>query len=159
KPGSRGRGWMRTWAIRLLVGMLMLGAGTGAWAQQEARARAVLEQAAEAMGGLERLQGLDNLVLTGFGQRIYYQGGGNLTGDEKAPPKWQALADVQRTFDLPGERALNQERWSQAFPFAGLFGLDAARASTVQTGSALLDHPLPALLEALDDGTRLGAVS
>jgi glyoxylase-like metal-dependent hydrolase (beta-lactamase superfamily II) len=29
----------------------------------------------------------------------------------------------------------------------------------VQTGSALLDHPLPALLEALDAETRLGAVS
>ncbi len=111
------------------------------------------------MGGLDKLRGLDNLVLTGFGQRVYYQGGGFITGEEKAPPKWQALTDVQRTFDLPGERALNQERWAQEFPFAGLFGLNFARNSAVQTGSQLLDHPLPALLEALDADTRLGAVS
>jgi hypothetical protein len=142
----------------LLVFVCALSVATGASAQ-DTRARAVLEEAAAAMGGLEKLRGLDNVVLTGFGQRLYYQGGGNLTGEEKAPPKWQALTDVQRTFDLPGERALNQERWAQEFPFAGFFGLNFARNSAVQTGSLLLDHPLPALLEALDAETRLGAVS
>jgi glyoxylase-like metal-dependent hydrolase (beta-lactamase superfamily II) len=105
------------------------------------------------------LQGLDSVVLTGFGQRIYYQGGGNITGDEKAPPKWQSVVDAQRTFDLKGERALNQERWAQEFPFAGFFGLNFARNATVQSGAQLLDHPLSALLEALDPETRLGAVS
>jgi glyoxylase-like metal-dependent hydrolase (beta-lactamase superfamily II) len=131
---------------------------TGASAQED-RARAVLEQAAEAMGGLERLQGLDNLVLTGFGQRVYYQGGGFITGEKKAPPKWQSVVDAQRTFDLRGERAVYQERWAQEFPFAGFFGLNFARNSSLQTGAALLDHPLPALLEALDAETELGAVS
>jgi glyoxylase-like metal-dependent hydrolase (beta-lactamase superfamily II) len=154
---------MKTSTARMGAGLLALAwvlvAGTAASAQQDEPARAVLERAAEAMGGLERLQGLDNLVLTGFGQRVYYQGGGFITGEEKAPPKWQALADVQRTFDLPGERALNQERWAQEFPFAGLFGLNFARNAAVQTGSALLDHPLPALLEALDAETRLGTMS
>lgn len=123
------------------------------------RARAILEQAAEAMGGRERLQSLDNVVLTGFGQRVYYQGGGFITGERRAPPKWISVTDAQRTFDLPGERALNQERRSMEFPFAGLFGLNFARNATVQMGDQLLDHPLPALLEALDADTRLGAVS
>ena len=134
-------------------------AGSAASAQQADEARAVLERAAEAMGGREKLESLDNLVLTGFGQRVYYQGGGNVTGDAKAPPKWQALADVQRTFDLKKERALYQERWAQEFPFAGLFGLDFARRDIFQTGDLLFDHPLPALLEALDPETRFGAVS
>ena len=128
-------------------------------AQEPATPRAVLERAAEAMGGLGRLQGLDSVVLTGFGQRAYYQGGGNITGEEKAPPKWQALTDVQRTFDLPGERAVYQERWAQEFPFAGFFGLNFARNTTLQIGGQLLDHPLPALLKALDPETRLGPVS
>ena len=145
--------------VRALALAFALLAATGASAQPADPARAVLEQAAEAMGGLDRLQALDNLVLTGFGQRVYYQGGGFLTGERKAPPKWQALTDVQRTFDLPGERALYQERWAQEFPFAGFFGLNFARNSTVQEGGALLDHPLPALLEALDPETELGAVS
>jgi hypothetical protein len=145
--------------VRLLALVCLLFAGTGASAQEDGPARAVLEQAAEAMGGLERLQSLDNVVLTGFGQRVYFQGGGFLTGEEHAPPKWQSVTDAQRTFDLPNERALNQERRAYDFPFAGLFGLNFARNATVQTGDLLLDHPLPALLEALDEGTRLGAVS
>ena len=133
--------------------------GAPAAAQTADPARAILEQAAEAMGGRERLQSLDNVVLSGFGQRVYYQGGGFITGENRAPPKWIAVTDAQRTFDLPGERSLNQERRSMEFPFAGLFGLNFARNATVQTGAALLDHPLPALLEALDADTRLGAVS
>ena len=70
-----------------------------AFAQDANPARAILEQAAEAMGGLERLQSLDNVVLTGFGQRVYYQGGGFITGEERAPPKWIAVTDAQRSFD------------------------------------------------------------
>jgi len=137
----------------------LLSSGTGAWAQEDNSARAVLAQAAEAMGGLERLQGLDNLVLTGFGQRLYYQGGGNVTGDEKAPPKWQSVVDAQRSFDLKGERAVYQERWAQEFPFAGFFGLNFTRSSTLQRDHYTYDHPLPALLEALDAETRLGPVT
>ena len=147
--------------MRVAAGLLALACflSAGPAAAQEDRARAVLEQAAEAMGGLERLRGLDNLVLTGFGQRVYQDGGGFLTGDIHTPPKWIAVADAQRTFDLKGERALNQERRSMEFPFAGFFGLNFARNPALQTGDQLLDHPLPALLEALDAETELGAVS
>jgi hypothetical protein len=117
----------------LLAWALLLSTGTAASAQNATPARAVLE----AMGGLERLRGLDNVVLTGFGQRIYFQGGGNLTGDEHAPPKWQSVTDAQRTFDLHNQRALNQERRAYEFPFAGLFGLNFARNVEVQTGDLL----------------------
>ena len=142
--------------LLLLLGTLF---ATPVAAQDGERARAVLEETAEAMGGLEKLRGLDNVVLTGFGQRLYYQGGGNVTGEAKAPPKWQSVVDAQRSFDLKGERAVYQERWAQEFPFAGFFGLNFARNSAAQGGSQLLDHPLPALLEALDAETRLGGVS
>ena len=113
-------------------------AAVPASAQEANPARTVLEQAAEAMGGLDKLRSLDNVVYTGFGQRLYYQGGGNLTGDANSPPKWQAVTDVQRTFDLPGERAVYQERWAQEFPFAGFFGLNFARSTAPQSGDALL---------------------
>lgn len=145
---------------RIIVALLaLLACMAPAAASAQDDARALLEQAAEAMGGLERLQSLDNVVYTGFGQRAYYQGGGNITGDPMAPMKWQALTDVQRTFDLPNGVALNQERWGQEFPFAGLFGMNFDRVSTRQVGERLLDHPLPALLAALSPDTSLGAVS
>jgi glyoxylase-like metal-dependent hydrolase (beta-lactamase superfamily II) len=142
-----------------LLALVFISDAPAVSAQDDAKARAVLEQAAQAMGGLDRLRGLHNVVLTGFGQRVYFQGGGFITGEKYAPPKWQAVTDAQRTFDLPNKRALNQERRSFEFPFAGLFGLDFARNTVAQSGDELLDHPLPALLAALDSGTKMGAVS
>ena len=150
--------------MRTLLRVTALVAGAialplSAFAQAESPARDLLERAAEAMGGQDRIEGLENVVMTGFGQRVYQQGGGFLTGEANVPPKWQSVTDAQRTFDLQNGRALNQERRSYEFPFAGLFGLNFARNATLQTGDALLDHPLTALLEALDPETALGAVS
>jgi hypothetical protein len=70
----------------MLIFACLLSAPTAASAQDDSPARAVLEQAAAAMGGLERLQRLDNVVLTGFGQRVYFQGGGFLTARRTRRP-------------------------------------------------------------------------
>lgn len=138
---------------------VVLGGLSATAAAQEDASRRLLESVAEAMGGREHLQSLRNVVLTGFGQRLYQDGGGNLSGDVNAPPKWRAVADAQRTFDLQNERAVNQERQSAMFPFAAPFGHSWNRTATLQTGADILDHPLPALLEALDPQTELGPVT
>ena len=124
---------------------------------QPQSAREALEQAAAAMGGLQRLQSLDNLVMTGFGQYVNQQGGSALSPDPHAPLKWTVAHDAERVFDLKNKRALNRDRRGSLFPFAIERPWD--RASQVQTGVAALDHPVPALLAALDAGTRLGSVS
>jgi glyoxylase-like metal-dependent hydrolase (beta-lactamase superfamily II) len=141
---------------RMVASVSVVSAALGAHAQQQS-ARDVLEQAAAAMGGLERLQGLDNLVMTGFGQYVNQQGGSALSPDPRAPLKWTVAHDAERIFDLKNERALNRDRRGSLFPFAIERPWD--RASQVQTGVAALDHPVPALLEALDGETRLGSVS
>src|SRR5688500_13955521 len=110
---------------------------------QQTSARAVLEQAATAMGGLERLQGLDNLVMTGFGQYVNQQGGSALSPDPRAPLKWTVAHDAERIFDLRNERALLRDRRGSLFPFA--IERPWARASQVQTGVAGRDHPAAAL--------------
>jgi Metallo-beta-lactamase superfamily len=129
-----------------------------AGAQQEP-ATQLVESMAAAMGGKDRLQRVGNFVLTGFGQRAYMDGGGNVTGDVNAPTKWQGVIDAQRTFDLRQARALNQERRSQQFPFAAAFGINWSRSSVVQSGADLMDHPLPAMREVLTSGARLGPVT
>jgi glyoxylase-like metal-dependent hydrolase (beta-lactamase superfamily II) len=129
---------------------------TPTFAQDAPHARALLEAAAAAMGGRERLEGLDNFVMTGFGQR--YASNGNISADPNSPPKWEAVATAERYFDLENERALNRERASNMFPFAAPFGMSWDARDRVQTGSAVLDHPLPALLAALDPATQLGPV-
>ena len=128
------------------------------FAQQSPAAR-LLEQVATAMGGRDRLQRIDTLVYTGFGQDAYMDGGGNITAEVNVPPKWRAIADAQRSIDLKSRRALLQQRRAPMFPFAAPFGLNWNRASSLQTGAELLDHPLPAVLAALDPAARLGAVS
>jgi glyoxylase-like metal-dependent hydrolase (beta-lactamase superfamily II) len=129
----------------------------GAAQAQPTPAREVLEQVAAAMGGLQRLQSLDNLVMTGFGQYVNQQGGSALSPDPHAPLKWTVAHDAERIFDLKNQRALNRDRRGSLFPFAIERPWD--RASQVQTGVAALDHPVPALLAAFDPRTRLGAVS
>ena len=111
------------------------------------------------MGGRDRLQRIDTLVYTGFGQDAYMDGGGNITAEANVPPKWRAIADAQRSIDLKARRALLQQRRAPMFPFAAPFGLNWNRASSLQTSAELLDHPLPAVLAALDPAARLGAVS
>ena len=145
-------------AILSGMGLMLLLAGmAGNIKAQPMDARTVLEQAAEALGGLDRLQALDNVVLTGFGQR--YSTNGNLSPDVNSPPKWQSVTDARRTFDLSGARALNQERNSFQYPLAASFGHTWNLNATLQTGSAMLDHPVPAILTALSSDTNLGPVS
>jgi glyoxylase-like metal-dependent hydrolase (beta-lactamase superfamily II) len=124
---------------------------------QAASARDVLEQAATAMGGLERLRSLDTLAMTGFGQYINQQGGSAPSPDPRAPYKWTVAHDAERFFDLRNGNALTRDRRGSLFPFAIEQPWD--RTSRVQTGVAALDHPVPALLAALDAGTRLGALA
>lgn len=126
-----------------------------AFAQEAPQARALLDAAATAMGGRERIEQLDNLVMTGFGQR--YNFNGNISADPNSPPKWQAVAQSERYFDLGNGRALSRERASNMFPFAAPFGMSWDPRDRLLTGVALLDHPLPALRAALRS-TQLGPV-
>ena len=131
---------------------------TGGVAMAQApTAREVLEQSAAAMGGLTRLQALSNLVMTGFGEYLNQQGGSAPSPDPRAPYKWTVAHDAERIFDLRNERAMTRDRRGSLFPFAIEQPWD--RTSRPQTGVAALDHPVPALLEALDAETRLGPVS
>lgn len=150
--GNARATWLRLSSLAIASMLLQ----TPAHAQSGSAAYDLLEQAAEAMGGLERLRRLDNFVMTGFGQR--YAANGALSADPKTPPKWQLVADARRTFDLRNQRALNQERNDNMFPFAAAFGHAMRRPSTLQTGVELMNHPLPAVLAALDGGTTLGSV-
>ena len=145
------------WQITLVT-TIALAAASRAPAQPTA-ASAELERAAAAMGGLERLQALDNFVMTGFGQSLSQQGGAGVSGDPRAPGKWQAAHAVERSFDLRNARAVNEERRASLFPLASRSGQSWNLARQVQTGLAALSHPLPALLAALDPATVLGPVT
>lgn len=123
-----------------------------------ARARTLVERAAEAMGGIEQLQALDNVVMTGFGQTINQLGGSALSPHPRAPTKWQAQRAARHIFDLGNDRALYSARRSLMFPFAAEFGHSWQRGTELETGVERLDHPLTAVLAALAPDTQLGSV-
>ena len=103
-----------TWFSALVIGL-----GTYYTAHpQTPPTRALLEQSAAAMGGLDRLRSLDNVVLTGFGLYQSQLGGGDLSPDAHAPHKYQVATDAQRVFDLKNKRALVQDRRASLFPSA-----------------------------------------
>jgi hypothetical protein len=126
---------------------------------QQPPAQRLVDQIAAAMGGIDRLRRVETLVYTAFGQDAYMDGGGNVTAELNAPPKWRAIADAQRSIDLVARRAVLQQRRAPMFPFAAPFGLNWNRTATQQGAAELLDHPLPAVLALLDPAASLGSVS
>jgi glyoxylase-like metal-dependent hydrolase (beta-lactamase superfamily II) len=143
--------------MRIMSTVLIVASGacvlTAPSAAQEPRA--LLEQAAVAMGGRARLEALDNFVMTGFGMSISQQGGGNLSPDPRAPSKWQAANAVERRVDLRNGRASTESWQTPMFPFAiSRTGV----SQQVQTARGVLDHPVTALLAAIEPDSTLGPV-
>ena len=113
----------------------------------------MLEDAAEAMGGLDRIRSIDSLLMTGFSQTLNQDGGSSPSSHPKAPKKWAAQNDVERYFDLDDLSAYQTHRQGFLFPFALAFGNSWAPSSQLQEGVNALNHPLMALRAALERST------
>jgi hypothetical protein len=154
---------MRTRTLRAFLAsacaFTALAGSVAAQGVQMLDARVLVEQSAQAMGGLDRLTSLDTLTMTGFGQYLNQQGGGNPSPDPRAPSKWQAANAVERTYDLDSGQSLTSDRRGYLFPFAIERGHSWALDERVQSGVDVLDHPLPVLLAALDSETQFGPVT
>lgn len=99
-----------------IIVCLFLGSQNPANAQN-ASLRQIRESAA-ALGGVERIQSIENVTLIGYGQWAYQYGGGNITGDPNAPQKWGAANDLRRVWDFENDRFQIFERRNYLFPFA-----------------------------------------
>lgn len=160
--------------------VLLLGFGAAAvQAQSSDAARQVVVDAAEAMGGLERVQNLRTLRLRGYGHEAYQDGGSLITTERAAPEKMTNLTAYERVIDVSEERTRVKARAFRAFVFAarammqgapqhqvldGMVGYDVAangtprRASDIvakQRRMELLAQPVMALRAALADDARL----
>lgn len=122
-------------------------------------AQSVLEDAAEAMGGLDRIRNINSLLMTGFSQTLNQDGGSSPSSHPKAPKKWAAQNNVERYFDIDDLRAYQTHRQGFLYPFALAFGHAWAPSSQIQEGANALNHPLLALRAAFEPSTELGAVS
>src|ERR1044072_7093511 len=84
---------------------------------QATSARAVVEGAAKALGGVDRIQAVKNITLHGYAQYAYQMGGGRISGSPDAPEKYMAANDLTRVYDLANGRFQMRERRNMVFPF------------------------------------------
>jgi Metallo-beta-lactamase superfamily len=141
----------------------------------------VINRAAEALGGKDRVMGLKTLKVVGYGQIAYQDGGGNIASSPDAPQKWINVSAHQRVIDLDNGRMNVQQRNTQDFVFAyarnmtGEVRLNAsldgevafnvgpdgkpARAPQAAVRARRLDmlnNPVSIVRAALDPAARLG---
>lgn len=98
-------------------------------------AKAVLDHAANALGGLDRVKSVKNITLVGYAQYAYMNGGGNITASVYAPQKYQAANDLHRVYDLEHDRYQQLERRNYLFPFAIANGHDYALMNQALDGN------------------------
>jgi glyoxylase-like metal-dependent hydrolase (beta-lactamase superfamily II) len=85
-------------------------------------AAALVQQAAVAMGGAEKLAAIENITAIGYGQYVYMWGGGRIDGSPHAPGKYIAANDLIRLYDVKNDRFGMHERRNMLFPFLARFG-------------------------------------
>jgi glyoxylase-like metal-dependent hydrolase (beta-lactamase superfamily II) len=81
-------------------------------------AQAPIIEAANALGGLERIRAVKNITLIGYGMWAYQFGGGNVTASPVAVQRYLAANDMRRVYDLEHDRFQQLERRDMLFTFA-----------------------------------------
>lgn len=128
---------MRAFAIAAVVAAVMI--SRPVLGQVAGSARTVVEAAAKALGGAERIRSIRNITLTGYAQYAYQFGGGRITGEPTAPEKYIAANELRRVYDLEHNRFQLAERRNMMFPFLAPFGHSWAPVNQVLDGDLAFD--------------------
>lgn len=102
--------------------------------------RSIVEAAAKALGGIDRVRSVRNITLAGFAQYAYMFGGGRITGSPDAPEKYIAANDLRRVYDLEQGRFQQLERRNMLFPFLAAFGHSFALVNLILDGDVAFDR-------------------
>lgn len=126
------------WTLALL---LCACTSLGAMAQPAGAERQLLLDAAQAMGGLERIEALRTLRLRGYGHEAYQDGGSEITTEAAAPEKMTNLTAYERSIDVANERTRVRARAFRAFVFAARAMMQGLPLHQVLDGSIAWDVP------------------
>jgi glyoxylase-like metal-dependent hydrolase (beta-lactamase superfamily II) len=145
-------------------------------AQQVSPERQLVIDAANAMGGVDRLLAVETLTLRGYGHEAYQDGGSRITTEPEAPEKMTNLTAYERIIDLANDRTRVRARGFRAFVFAaesmmrgqpreqsldGSVAFDGARRQSDEVAMhrrmEMLANPLVALRAALEPDSTLRA--
>jgi glyoxylase-like metal-dependent hydrolase (beta-lactamase superfamily II) len=129
----------RTLRVISIVAIAALAAGRPVFSQNAGTARALVERAAEALGGVDRIRNVRNITLSGYAQYAYQFGGGRITGEATAPEKYIAANELRRVYDLERNQFQLIERRNMLFPFLAPFGHSWAPVNQVLDGDLAYD--------------------
>lgn len=160
----------------LVAAILGLVLGASTQAQQVSPERQLVIDAANAMGGVDRLLAVETIRLRGYGHEAYQDGGSRITTAPEAPEKVTNLTAYERVIDLANDRTRVRARGFRAFVFAaesmmrgqpreqsldGNIAFDGRQRQTevvaLHRRMELLANPLVALRAALDADSTLSA--
>jgi hypothetical protein len=125
-------------AAALVTGTLAI--GLAAFAQDVPAERQLVLRAAEALGGVERIQSLQTMTLRGYGHEGYQDGGSEITTEPTAPGVWLL-------YGTGGANSILREFENHLT----LFEVPTSRAWT----EALSRNPQPPRLRTVDDHLQL----
>jgi hypothetical protein len=150
------------------------------FAQGTSPAMRVIDSAAEALGGKQRIMVIKTIKIEGYGQTAYQNGGGNISSSPDAPQKWIDIPEYEKIIDLENRRMRVRQRQHNQFVFASVEGylgrnvnvavLDGdiaynvgADGRAVRAGAAaaaarrtdMLAHPITLVRAALAEGARV----
>ena len=106
------RRWIALTGIATAIAALTI---YGAVQQQPQAATRLIAGAAEALGGQDRILAVKTIVLEGYAEAAYQNGGGNISASPDAPQKWVSIPEYQKTVDLEHRRM-----WISCTPCPGL---------------------------------------
>ena len=87
-------------------------------AQQPSAAATLVADAAQALGGRDRIEALRSIRMIGYGEMIDGFGLSNIAADRYAPERLNNLLEFERTFDLTNDRMRTRVRRRTNFTFA-----------------------------------------
>lgn len=90
--------------------------------QTSRTATGVIDGAAEALGGRQKVLAIKSIKIEGYGQLAYQNGGGNISTSPDAPQKWINVPEYEKIIDLENKRMRVRQRQHNAFVFAGIDG-------------------------------------
>lgn len=126
----------------MICAVLLAGLNPGAVrAQDEQASLEAVRAAAEAMGGLDRIQAVRSIRLRGYGQESYQDGGSKITTELDSPEKMTNFTAYERVIDVPNARSRVKARMYRSFIFAARAMMQGQPLHQVVDGSVAYDVP------------------
>jgi len=142
----------RIFSTAILTSALTIGGALQIFGQAGSP-RDVVERAAAALGGRERLLAIRTLTIEGYGQLAYQNGGGNVTSSPDAPQKWINVNEYSRVIQLEPLRTRVRQRQVNDFVFAAVSGMRGT------TSTQALDGDIAFNIGANGNAGRAGAAA